>query len=464
MTLAEMKQLRARRRAEARKIAGNAQTRDLTPDEEKQITDLADEVEKLTRRVEALESAEEDETEPEPDAEPEPRSAPAPKPKAPELTTGRKRSASGQRHRYSIMKVVRHLAGMGKLDGIEAEVHNELRDRRDNVTKGVLVPHRFSAQYRDAGDLLDERRAIEALMRMTPREFRDVTTSTAAGGIAAILGTDFIDILRAKMVTQQLGARVLSEMTGGTFSLPKKTAKGTTYWVTEGTAPTNSNLTIGQVTFTPKTVGAVTDLSRKFMLQTSLDADNIVKDDLVLDMSHEIDRVGISGSGSGAEPLGITNDSSVGIIAVGTNGGDPTWDIMVNLETTVTNANADGAKMAYVTSPNLRGKLKRVLIGSNTAAKFIWDNQTNTVNGYNAVSTNQVPSNLTKGTSSGTCTAAIFGNWESLHYALWGGFDLIEDPYTKSNVGGLRLVALQDLDVQHRYEESFAVCKDFTYA
>jgi hypothetical protein len=51
-----------------------------------------------------------------------------------------------------------------------------------------------------------------------------------------------------------------------------------------------------------------------------------------------------------------------------------------------------------------------------------------------------VPSNLTKGTATAICSAIIFGNFADLVIGLWGGLDLMVDPYSKSTTGAVRIV------------------------
>jgi hypothetical protein len=54
----------------------------------------------------------------------------------------------------------------------------------------------------------------------------------------------------------------------------------------------------------------------------------------------------------------------------------------------------------------------------------------------------------------------IFGVWEQLVIGMWGGLDMLIDPYTGSSAGTVRVVALSDIDVQLRYNEAFAVIND----
>ena len=53
-----------------------------------------------------------------------------------------------------------------------------------------------------------------------------------------------------------------------------------------------------------------------------------------------------------------------------------------------------------------------------------------------------------------------FGNFRDLVIGMWGGLDLMVDPYSGSTSGTVRIVALQDVDVAVRYTESFATMVD----
>src|SRR5690606_30700059 len=115
----------------------------------------------------------------------------------------------------------------------------------------------------------------------------------------------------------------------------------TGYWVSENTAITSeSQQTIGQVTLTPKTVGAYTDFSRRLLLQSSMDVEMFVRADLAATLGQMIQSAAINGAGGG-EPTGLLNTVGIGSVAGGTNGLAPTYDHMVDLETAVSVANAD---------------------------------------------------------------------------------------------------------------------------
>lgn len=136
----------------------------------------------------------------------------------------------------------------------------------------------------------------------------------------------------------------------------------------------------------------------------------------------------------------------------------PTWAHVVSLETEVAQDNADIGALSYITNAKVRGKLKQTEKASNTA-QFVWTDD-GTMNGYPARVTNQVRSNLTKGTASGICSAIFFGNWADLVLGLWGGLDILVDPYTHSTSGTMRVVALQDVDFAARHAQSFSAMLD----
>lgn len=291
------------------------------------------------------------------------------------------------------------------------------------------------------------------------RDLEVTTANSSTGG--KLVATDlvsFIDALRNKMVVTGLGAQMLSGLVGQ-IAIPRQTAGATAYWVAESGAPTESQQTVDQVTMNPKTVGAFTDISRKLMLQSSIDVEAFVRNDLATVLALAIDLAAINGSGSNNQPTGILATSGIGSVAGGTNGGAPTLANMIDLETAVSVANADVGSLAYLTNAKVRGKLKQTFKNATYGDVPVWGDG-NMVNGYNAAVSNQVPSNLTKGTASGVCSAVLFGNFADLIIGQWGALDLMVDPYSNSTSGTVRVVALQDVDVAVRHAESFAAMKD----
>jgi len=301
-------------------------------------------------------------------------------------------------------------------------------------------------------------------------EQRDLTIGTEGADIMEITHGSVIELLRNKMVTRAAGVRFLTGLRGDLL-LPKHTAATTnTAWVTEGVAPTEGLATFGQVKFSPSQLACYTDITRQTLLQGSFDVEQFIRNDLASNLAIELDRTVLHGSGTGTEPTGIFGTSGIGDVAGGTNGAAPTWAHIVELETDVAVANADLGALGYITNSNIRGKLKNVERVASTGL-FVWQDPANLapatpgtpLNGYRAFVTNQVRSNLTKGTYS-SCSAIFFGNWEEGIVAVWSDLEILVDPYTGANAGVVRLVALAFADFQVRHAESFSVMKDAIHA
>lgn len=367
-----------------------------------------------------------------------------------------------------------------KIAPFEMECSRAAQDKRD--TSDARVKEREAAitlpsDVLGRGMVVHQKDAagvVRSLLQLVSRSsaatqayFRDLMagTPTAGGNVVAteLLGSSFIDLLRNSMILDRLGVTVLNDLSGN-IAIPSQTGAATSYWVAEGGAPTESQQTIGQVPLTPKTIGAFTDFTRRLLLQASIAVELFVRMDLARVLGLGLQDGAFNGTGASNQPTGLGNIAGIGSVAMGTNGGAPTYDMAVDLETAVSNANADIGNLAYVTNSKVRGKLRKTQVFTGTNGAPVWtsgrERGIGEVLGYDAYVTNTVPSNLTKGSASGICSAAFFGNWSDLVMGLWGGVDLMLDPYANATSGGKRVIALQDVDFNVRNVASFAVVKD----
>ena len=146
---------------------------------------------------------------------------------------------------------------------------------------------------------------------------------------------------------------------------------------------------------------------------------------------------------------------------MGDNGLAPTWASVVKNAREVSIYNALGGSLAFLTNPQVVGKLRQVVRVASTDSRFIMD-EDNTLMGYRVPQTSNVPSTLTKGSTFGSCSAMIFGNFNDLLIGQWGGTNVLVDPYQGSNSGTIRVVIFQDVDVAVRHAESFSSTQDYT--
>lgn len=272
---------------------------------------------------------------------------------------------------------------------------------------------------------------------------RDLTvgTATAAGDLVftdARPGS-FIELLRNRLALSTLGVQTLTGLQGP-VAIPKQLTGATAYWVAEKGEPTESNPTVGQVNMTAKTLGAFTEFSRRLMLQSSIDVETMVRNELSTVMALEIDRAALYGLGSNSQPQGLK-------LVTGINTEDfaadsPTYAELVSMETKVNADNADIGAMSYLTNSTRYGAFKTTSkVGSE--AQFVLE-PGGTVNGYPVVRSNQVEAG-----------DVFFGVWNAMIMGMWGSLTLQVNPYALDKSGGVRVTAFQDVDVAVRYAECF---------
>ena len=346
-----------------------------------------------------------------------------------------------EQREFSLLRAM-SAAATGKWEkaGLEREVSEELEKRHGRAAAGFFVPTDLIARAYSKGNAANGGNVIE-------NDFREDL---------------FIELLRNRLAVAQLGATVLDGLVGD-ITIPKHLSGNTVQWVDENGSATESNATFGQMSLKPKTVTANTELSRKFILQSSLSAEQFARSELLKAMMLGIDLAAINGKGTGNEPTGILNTTGIGAVEIGANGGVPEWKHIVALESAIAAANADIGDLAYITNARVRGLLKTKLKADGVSG-YIWQDGATPLNGYRCAVSNQIPSNLTKGTAASKCSPLIFGNWADLMIAHWGVLDVIVDPYTKSTTGAVRITTLQDVDIAVRHVESFAAIKDIVAA
>jgi HK97 family phage major capsid protein/HK97 family phage prohead protease len=320
-----------------------------------------------------------------------------------------------------------------------------LKAIRAQLMPGDRAAQDAAAFERECSAAVEQRTGQQARGMWVPHDVlrRDLQVSSASAA-GDLVFTDarpgsFIEQLRNRLALTTLGMTTLTGLQGP-VAIPRKTGASTAYWLAEGGAPTGSNPTVDQVTMTPRTCGAYVDFTRRLMLQSSLDVETMVRADLVETLALEIERVGLYGLGASGEPQGLK--FTTGINTEDFNADSPTYVELVSMETKVNADNADIGAMQYLTNSTRFGAFKTTSkIGSE--AQFVLE-PGGTVNGYPVVRSNQVATG-----------DVFFGVWNQLLLGLWSGIDLTVDTAALATSGGVRVIALQDLDFAVRHPEAF---------
>jgi HK97 family phage major capsid protein/HK97 family phage prohead protease len=315
--------------------------------------------------------------------------------------------------RFSFVRALNYLANQGDASArrsaeFEIEVGKAAAQQYERSSNGIVVPNEVLRRDMLAG------------------------IPSSGGNLVAdeLLSGSFIDLLRNRLALANAGVTVLTGMQGN-FSIPRQNSASTAYWVGESGSPTESQPGVDQVNMTPKTVGAYVDYSRRLLLQSSIDVEGMVRTDLTRVIALELDRVGMYGTGSSNQPLGLINTTGIGGQTITTYG---TFEEYIGMETDVAVANADAGSLRYIINAAARGALKSTPKSvSAVAAGFVYEN--NEINGYPVIVSNQLSNN-----------DALFGDFSMLVMAMWSGLDLTVDPYAGATAGTVRVIALQDVD------------------
>jgi len=331
--------------------------------------------------------------------------------------------ADSDAKRYSIIRAINAAAtGDWSKAGFERECSISIADKIGREARGFFVP--FDVQTR-----------VSPPMNTTDQTSLVGTTHLAAS---------FIEQLRNQSVVARLGARLLTGLVGN-VDIPKQTAGSTFTWLAENGASTDSDLTIGQVSLSPKTIGGAIPMTRRLLKQGTPDAEMLARSDLIQGAALAIDVGALSGTGAAGQPLGIMNTTGINTQAIADlANGFPTFAEMVGFETAVLTDNALMGAMNYVTTPAIQGHMKTTFVDTGSGIRIQQDGQ---VNGYNSTATNQL-----------SAKSILFGNFNDCLIGMWGVLDLSVDTSTLASSGGIVVRAFQDVDVAVRHAESF--CKN----
>jgi HK97 family phage major capsid protein len=346
---------------------------------------------------------------------------------------------------FSLTRAIAGAAGLQVDWGREREVSAELQKRNAGAFKGLAVPM-----------AVFERRAAPA-----DYEKRVITTAAPAGGPGAnIIATDFradqfIDILRAQMITQRLGATVLSGLRGN-VDIPKLKASAAAGWVAENAAIPTSDHEFTKVSLAPKHVGAITEFSRNMLMQSTPDIEALIRNDFAFVLAQALDAAALQGGGAN-EPVGVLGTAAVDkTVSMAT----PSWGAVLDLINIVEEGNAAGSGFAM--RPLVATKLRKTAKVTSTDSVMVMESPDNLA-GYPVARSTLIPIDTVPVPDA---TSVIFGQWSDLIIGYWSAFDLLVNPYesTAYSKGNVSVRGMLTADIQLRHAESFAASIDFPAA
>lgn len=291
------------------------------------------------------------------------------------------------------------------------------------MSRGIAAM--FSGDWSKAG--LEREVHEQMFKRLSPEmQQRIMTTLTPSMGgflIPEEISTTLIPKLDPVSVVKKAGATVIKP-NGWPYKVNKITGGTTAAYAAEGTGPSATDLTLGQVSFSPRKMSVRSVLTMEQVAYGSPQTDALIMQDFMKRLELLQDKWAIKGTGQQGEPIGILNTTGINTAAATITGSaklsyaDFSVAIQYLEEDEVISDN-----LSVVLHPTQKGELFRNVYATvssgtlvNEGAAFVMNTPFMTaarfkeLTGLNLFSTSQ----QTDGTG-------LVGDFSNLWLAEWGG-------------------------------------------
>ena len=315
---------------------------------------------------------------------------------------------------------------MGKFSLIKTI--NDIVNNRSMTEEAQVVLNAGTEEMRKAG--LSYSGQIQL-----PVEMRDdlgaiaATQETFGAEVVATEKLNILEPLRNRMVLAQAGATYLTGLVGN-VSIPTYTGSNVG-WKGELVDAEDGKGTFDSIEFSPKRLTAYIDVSKQFLAQDSVGAEEMLYRDIVNAIADKLEATILgAGAGDANTPEGIFNGAETLTVDFAN---------IVEMEKALEEAKLFG-DYKFIASPAAKAKFKTTTIsGSKSDLRMLMEG--NEVNGYPVLTT-------------GNCAGVAFGKWDELVIAQWGSLDIIIDPYTQAKKNAVRIVVNAFFDAKPRRTEA----------
>lgn len=356
----------------------------------------------------------------------------------------------------------RYRAALIAEDGERREAGAELETRSDREFASLIA----GFEMRQVVLALDEGRALEGRTAEVVQELRaqggyrgvpvplqafEVRAGeTVASGTPDPLQTrPIIDRLFPGSVAAQMGAQMIAIGTGA-VEYPVTSSSVTAGWAngeTANVAGPTVYATTDKALKPEQTLGIHMRVTRKAMLQSGDALEQAIRRDMNGTMSAELDKAIFLGTGLNGQPLGVVPGVATYGIASTDAGALASWAALRAAVVRFMTANAAAGPNAVraLIRPELWDYLdgKEAFAGTGVTE---WDRASaqlgsivTTTNSLAAPSGDPLETQVLLTTSAGGVAPVFVG--------MWGAVDLIRDPYSDAQSGGLRITGLTTADV-----------------
>ena len=310
---------------------------------------------------------------------------------------------------FSLLKAINDIANNRSLDAVSQAVINAGADEMRSAGQS------FSGQIQ----LPVESRAA-------------VTVTDEHDDVIEVQFADLLTPLRAKNVLVAAGAKYMSGLIGD-VQVPIMGA-GNVTWEGEVASAKEAGYTFTSKKLQPKRLTAYVDISKQFLVQDSIGAEQAIRADIVAAINSKLESTILgSAQGSTTTPAGIFYGQTPKKIT--------TFKDICDLEASIEDANVIG-ECKYVMSNKAKAALRN-MPKSSKSTQLVMEN--GEVDGTPVLNTSNVEAQN-----------IAYGDWNNLAIGQWGSIDLVVDPYTLAKDGQVRIVINAFFDAITLRPEAFA--------
>ena len=267
-----------------------------------------------------------------------------------------------------------------------------------------------------------------------PIESRSAITVSAEGEDTVATNLyNVMEPLRAKNVMVAAGAKFLTNLTGD-VQIPLMSPSNCG-WEGEIAEAKDGAGTFSSVKLSPRRLTCFIDLSKQFIIQDSVGAEELIRQDIINALNSKIEET-ILGEAEGdlTKPAGIFSVINPSAHTI-SNFAD-----ICNAESDIEDSNVMG-ELKYVMSNKAKAALRSMQKSAKTTQLVLENGQ---IDGTPVLNTSHV-----KGKK------FIYGDWSNLAIGQFGALDLVVDNYSQSTRGVVRLVASIYVDAKVLRPEAF---------
>ena len=310
---------------------------------------------------------------------------------------------------FSLLKAINDIANNRSLDAVSQAVINAGADEMRSAGQSFCGQIQLPVESRAA-----------------------VTVTNEHDDVIEVQFADLLTPLRAKNVLVAAGAKYMSGLIGD-VQVPIMGA-GNVTWEGEVASAQEAGYTFTSKKLQPKRLTAYVDISKQFLVQDSIGAEQAIRADIVAAINSKLESTILgSAQGNTTTPAGIFYGQTPKKIT--------TFKDICDLEASIEDANVIG-ECKYVMSNKAKAALRN-MPKSSKSTQLVMEN--GEVDGTPVLNTSNVEAQN-----------IAYGDWNNLAIGQWGSIDLVVDPYTLAKDGQVRIVINAFFDAVTLRPEAFA--------